>query len=127
MMSEHGRDQVAALYVAGLSTREVADRLGVEATTVRRWLREVGQPVRRPGPRGRTEVDTAALVAMRAAGLSWAKLATASGMSRTGVRRRVSPPRRVDARGGDTHNAHAPQRQTPPRDRGLLRAVLTWC
>ncbi len=88
-MTEQGRDQVATLYGAGLSTREVAARLGVEATTVRRWLREADQPVRRPGPRGRTEVDTTALVAMRAAGMSWAELARAAGMSRTGVRRRV--------------------------------------
>ncbi len=63
--------------------------MGVEATTVRRWLREADQPVRRSGPRGRTEVDTAALLTMRAAGLSWQELAVASGMSRTGVRRRV--------------------------------------
>jgi len=80
---------VAALYGAGLTTREVAARLGVEATTVRRWLREAEQPVRRPGPQGRTDVDTTALVARRAAGLSWAELATEAGMSRTGVRRRV--------------------------------------
>jgi len=88
-MAETGRAQVAALYGAGLTTREVAARLGVEATTVRRWLRETEQPVRRPGPRGRTDIDTAALVAMRAAGLSWAELAVSAGMSRTGVRRRV--------------------------------------
>lgn len=88
-MAEQERAQVAALYAAGLTTREVAARLGIEATSVRRWLREANQPVRRPGPRGRTEVDTAALVAMRAAGLSWQVLAVASGMSRTGVRRRV--------------------------------------
>lgn len=46
----------------------------ITSTTVRRWL---------------WEVDTAALVAMRTAGLSGQKLATESGMSRTGVRRRV--------------------------------------
>jgi len=56
---------------------------------VRRWLREAEQPVRRPGPQGRTDVDTAALTAMRSAGLSWQALADASGMSRTGTRRRV--------------------------------------
>jgi len=94
---------------AGLTTREVAARLGVEATTVRRWLREAGQPVRRPGPRGRTEVDTAALITMRAAGSSWQELATASGMSRTGVRRRVLTAETGRRPGGDTHNAHAPQ------------------
>ncbi len=88
-MTGHERDQVADLYGAGLSTREVAARLGVEATSVRRWLREAEQSVRRPGPRGRTDIDTAALLTMRAAGLSWAELADASGMSRTGVRRRV--------------------------------------
>jgi len=88
-VAERERDQVVSLYAAGLTTREVAARLDVEATTVRRWLREADQMVRRSGPRGRTDVDTLTLMSMRAAGLSWQEMARASGMSRTGVRLRV--------------------------------------
>jgi len=92
--------RAAALYAGGCTAPEIAGALGVTERTVRRWL--AGQ-LRRPGPRPRADVRDEKILALRAPdpgperearGLpprkpaSFAEIAAATGMSRTGARMR---------------------------------------
>jgi transcriptional regulator GlxA family with amidase domain len=80
------------LYQAGMTAPELGRHFGVHERTVRGWL---GEQLRRSGPRGRTDVADAKILALRdepaATGgkpLSFAEIALRVGMSATGVRMR---------------------------------------
>lgn len=72
-------------YLAGRTARELATDEGVHESTVRRRLAEAGVALRRVGPRGRVDVATEEIVALRARGESWSAIAALVGMSRSGV------------------------------------------
>lgn len=76
--------KAAAAYRVGSTSREIAAQLGVDASTVRRWVARV-ETLRRTGPRGRVDVSTELIVELRdAERLSFGDIATAVGMSKSG-------------------------------------------
>jgi DNA-binding transcriptional regulator YiaG len=83
---EGTRAQARQLYAAGLTTRAIAARLGVDPRTVQRWL---GGDTRPRGPRKRPDVPDSKITELREReGLSYAAIAALTGMSATGARSR---------------------------------------
>lgn len=84
------RGKAARLYTAGRDTREIADELAVDATTIQRWLRPLVE-LRRRGPRGRVDVTDEEITELRdGLHLSYAAIAAQVDMSKTGVRMRYA-------------------------------------
>lgn len=84
------QEQAARAYQAGRTLREIAADLGVDNTTVRRWLSAEGVTTRRRGQRGRAEALTSRIVDLRDQGWSWVDIAAEVGMSQTGIRKRYA-------------------------------------
>lgn len=84
---ESRRAEASRLYHSSrLSVREVSLVMGCDEKTVRRWL---GDSMRRRGPRGRTDVSDARLLAALADDPSPTRAAKATGLSRGAVRKRI--------------------------------------
>lgn len=77
--------KAAALRAGGQTYRVIARQIGVNETTVRRWL---GSDGARPGPPW--VIDLASVLALHKAGLSQRKIAAELGVSRGAVRRRLA-------------------------------------
>lgn len=78
--------EAARLYRSGLTSRDIAAQLGVDSTTVIRWMDP--HLTRRRGPRGRADVIDEQIVTLVDRGMRFDDVADAVGMSRTGVRKR---------------------------------------
>ncbi|MGH3190672.1 MAG: hypothetical protein ACRDOL_26105 [Streptosporangiaceae bacterium] len=94
--------EAARLYASGLSSREVGAALGVDGTTIVRWLGGSTRPRgRRPRP---GTADTAVVRALEDRRLSWAEVSARTGLTRTGARKRYKgitgrePPHRLPGR-----------------------------
>jgi DNA-directed RNA polymerase specialized sigma24 family protein len=80
--------QASRLYHSGnLTAREVAAVMNVDERTVRRYL---GDTTRRTGPRGRTDVSDARVIALRDQGCGPTEIARLTGLSRGAVRKRLA-------------------------------------
>ncbi len=76
------------LYESGKTTRAVAAEIGVDSTTVSRWVRHIA---RRTGPPRRPDVSDERLWRMRyEEKLTYDQIAAAVGMTRTPVRKRLA-------------------------------------
>ena len=80
------------LYAQGHDSYQIGERLGVDPTTVQRW---VSGEARRRGPRGRTDVTGAKIIMLRDESaleggkpMSFAEIGRRVHMSATGVRMR---------------------------------------
>lgn len=83
--SDPRRATAIAAYRAGETSYEIAARLDVDPSTVRRWVEQV-ETLRRTGPRGRREVPSALIVELRdVERMSFGAIATDVGMSKSGV------------------------------------------
>lgn len=90
-MEDSRRREAARLYACGLTAREVAAEVGIDNTTVLRWVRDDDDHggTRRRGPRGYTDIPDAQIVELRDSyHLGWRALAATVGMSRSGVQAR---------------------------------------
>lgn len=84
-------------HSGGLSVREVAKVMDVDEKTVRRWL---GDSLRRRGPRGRTDVTDARVIALRDQDMNPTDIARATGLSRSAVRKRLARLSETEGRPG---------------------------
>ncbi|MGH3527963.1 MAG: helix-turn-helix domain-containing protein [Pseudonocardiaceae bacterium] len=79
------RGRAIAAYRTGATGPEIAAVLGVDPSTVRRWVHQL-DAARRTGPRGRTGVPTNRIITLRdVEGLSFADIAAAVRMTKSGV------------------------------------------
>lgn len=90
ILSEVEEAELVARYRAGLTERQLAVRFGIGRASVQRTLDRHGVD-RRPARENlerRDDVDTADIVRLRDAGMSWFQIARSVGMKPSGVRRR---------------------------------------
>lgn len=81
------REQVAAAYLAGATTREVAAQYGLDAGTVRRWLHADKVPLRKRGQRPYAPDVLEQIITLRRRNkLTWEQIATATGTTPVGAR-----------------------------------------
>ena len=82
--------QVIALYEAGRSLNQIAEKFGVRHTTIYYHLRRQGVTLRPTGVHGLRRMPTTQRIEqLRAQGLTWAQVAEQVGMSTDGVKRRI--------------------------------------
>lgn len=78
-----GAGRAVKLYRGGMSGPEVAQQLGVTASTVSKWVRAAGVAAHKPG--ARLPVDDGEILRLRSQGLLWREVAAQVGMSKDGV------------------------------------------
>ena len=84
------REQVAAAYLAGSTTREVAAQHGLDPGTVRRWLHADGVPLRQRGQRAYPpDVLERIITLRRRSRLTWEQIAALVKLSPDYVKRLV--------------------------------------
>lgn len=81
--------EARAAVASGESPASIAARLGVQARTVQRWMREAGEQRQAGRPAG-GEGSGERIAAMKAAGLSWGQIAAAEGIARSTARDRYN-------------------------------------
>ena len=82
--------EVIALYQAGRSLNQIAEKFGVRHTTIHYHLRRQGVTLRPTGVKDLRRMPTTQRIEqLRAQGLTWAQVAEQVGMSTDGVKRRI--------------------------------------
>ncbi|GAA1463526.1 hypothetical protein NE857_34055 (plasmid) [Nocardiopsis exhalans] len=86
---ESDSQAMADLYERGYTSYEIGAAFGLDSSTVRDRLREMGVEIRRTGTRLRSDVSTEEIVHLvDQVGLSYQRAGQLVGMSRTGARAR---------------------------------------
>lgn len=83
---------IVRAYGQNQTTREIAAQVGHSD----RWVRARLPKRRRRGPRGRTDIQTRAIVDLVNAGWTFGAVGRLLGMSRTGVKHRYCVAERID-------------------------------
>jgi very-short-patch-repair endonuclease len=88
-------DNLKRLYESGLSLNQIAQKLGIGAMSVRKYLLAAGVPIRSRAegqalrPHGRTEITVNEVVALYNAGMSEKAIEKKIGLSRPAIRNRL--------------------------------------